>query len=259
MLLTDELIAEIHDFTVAGLAQLVQDIKTIRPDAIGQKMGGGYACFTGEGSPMTQVSQFGYLQTSFDFEEIDAFYAGLATNWELIVTPFDRPELLRRAAAHGYIPDHFEAMLAQSVPSVERIELPETEIVEVKGDLDLWMRTSDAGWSAAEELPDEPSEIAKSMSVGSRTRRYLAFVGGVPAATAALVSDGKRSLLAGASTRKQFRERGLQRALTARRLADAGRGSLLMFEAIPGTTSYRNAQRSGFELLYSKLVMFRKP
>ena len=73
-----------------------------------------------------------------------------------------------------------------------------------------------------------------------------------------IVSPEKRVVgLFGASTRPQFRRRGIQAAFLQRRLADAAREGcdIAMITTLPGSDSHRNVARRGFELLYTKISM----
>lgn len=64
------------------------------------------------------------------------------------------------------------------------------------------------------------------------------------------------ALLTGAATLPSHRRRGVQASLLARRLHDAGRAGcgVAVVTTQPGSSSQRNAQRKGFELLYSRAV-----
>ena len=86
---------------------------------------------------------------------------------------------------------------------------------------------------------------------------YVATVGGVRAAAAALtVADGI-GYLANAATLPAFRRRGCQRALIAARVADAADAGcdLVTSGAEFGSSSQRNLERAGFRLAYTKPVL----
>ena len=67
--------------------------------------------------------------------------------------------------------------------------------------------------------------------------------------------------LCGASTLPAERRRGVQSALLARRLDDAGRGgcTVAVVTTQPGSKSQQNVQRQGFDLLYSRNILRREP
>ncbi len=85
---------------------------------------------------------------------------------------------------------------------------------------------------------------------------YLARVGGEPAGAAVLVVDGDLAYLANASTLPEFRNRGVQRALIAARVADAraaGCETVCSGTAF-GSVSQRNLERAGLHVAYTKAV-----
>jgi ribosomal protein S18 acetylase RimI-like enzyme len=91
----------------------------------------------------------------------------------------------------------------------------------------------------------------------SESRRlYLAEVGGEPAAAAVLTLEDGIGYLANASTRPDFRRRGCQAALLARRIADAaGAGcELVCAQTAFASASQRNVERAGLRVAYTKAV-----
>jgi ribosomal protein S18 acetylase RimI-like enzyme len=67
--------------------------------------------------------------------------------------------------------------------------------------------------------------------------------------------------LTGAGTAPAFRRRGIQNALLSTRLADATTAGcdLAVITVQPGSTSHQNAQRRGFDLLYTRAVLALPP
>lgn len=228
------------------------------PGHEGKRIGAGYARFGGDGSPLTQSYGLAHNGAPCDLNQLEAFYQGRATNWELIITPFDHPDFLGQATKFGYIPHHFESVMVMTVPPIHPAPANEIAVEEVVDEFDLWTRTCEAGWLGLEELPHTLSPLGELIGSDPTQRRFLATIDATPAGTAALLEYGGDYLMAGASTRPQFRGQGVQKALTHRRLATAGEGALIQVVTVPGSESHRNAQRMGFEVLYSKLVLMRR-
>lgn len=221
------------------------------------EIGGGAARRAGDGSPITQAYGLGHRSAAADLDDLEKFYAD-CSNWELIVTPFSNSEFLRQVHARGYVPHHFETVMVQPGSDMQ-LELPEGVQVDEVDALDpLWNRVAEAGWGELTNLPDEPGAISEMIQRTPHIRCYLATLNGEPAAAAAMIQSRGVCLMAGASTRPQYRGNGLQRALTARRLHDAGSGVVAQVVTLPGSTSHRNAQRMGFQPLYSKMVFMRR-
>jgi hypothetical protein len=256
MLLDDELIDRLHDLNLRAIRLAGETAMRFRQDAALKDIGGGLACFAGEGSPFTQVCEFGHRDPNADVREVEEFYAGRCSNWEVIISPTSSPEALRSVGLAGYLPDHFETHLVMAIETLPD-EPDDVEVELITGDTSEWQTTAAQGWAGEGENagPDEVTQIASSMD---GVRCYLARIDGVPAGAASLFIEGGIASMAGASTRVPYRRRGVQTALFARRMRDAGIGKLASIVAVPGSSSYRNALRLGFRPVMTKLVMMRK-
>lgn len=66
--------------------------------------------------------------------------------------------------------------------------------------------------------------------------------------------------LCGAGTLPEHRRRGVQTAVFRYRIADAARAGcdIAVVTTQPGSVSQQNAQREGFEMLYTRAVLVRR-
>lgn len=254
MILDDALIERVHRLGLETLRLTAQGVAMVREDAAFGEVGTGVALFAGAGSPLTQARGFAHRSPG-DVEAIEAFFAPRTDDWEVSVDPFTDPETVRRLLDAGYRPGQFEGTLAQRIETVP--PAPSLDIVEVGEELEAWMETTWRGWMGNEDGACAPDDLVRSVAA-MPSRRYLAIIDGIPAASASMMEFGDAVVLGGAATRVPYRGRGLQSALLARRLLDAGRGRLAVIGAMPGTQSYRNAQRSDFVPLYSTLTLMRR-
>lgn len=253
LILTDELGDKLAALNANTLRRTGEAAFLALPDAASAEIGGGYALFAGAGSPLTQALSFGHRVVA-DPAELEAFFRPRTESWEVSVTPFTHPDTVAALIAAGYRYSHTEAELGQVIEHLP--EAPNVDIREV-GDRDpVWMEITGRGWSGNEEADFEPDLVVRTIAT-IKARKYLAYIDGVPAATASLMEIGDDVVLAGAATRLPFRGQGLQTALFAHRLRAAGVGRFAMIGAMPGSSSYRNAQRAGFEMLYPKTVLLR--
>ena len=87
-----------------------------------------------------------------------------------------------------------------------------------------------------------------------RWRHYLAYIDGHPAGTAAMYIDGDVAWLGIGSTLPEFRRRGVQQALIARRIADGLVLEMKNFvaETESFNTSCQNMVRAGFVCAYER-------
>ena len=85
----------------------------------------------------------------------------------------------------------------------------------------------------------------------------VAVIDGTPAGAASVMALGSTALLGGAATLPVFRRRGVQRALIESRLAIAAHAGceLAIVTADPGSSSGRNAERTGFQLICNHIDM----
>ena len=122
------------------------------------------------------------------------------------------------------------------------------------GDVDVFARTSAAGWSQA-GLGDFILEMARVNAASEGVALFLAELNGEPIATAALSMTGGIAHLAGASTIPSARNRGAQLALLDQRLRHAAANGcdIALMGALPGSGSQRNAERHGFRIAYTRI------
>ena len=111
--------------------------------------------------------------------------------------------------------------------------------------------TTAFGW------PDESKEWVAAMVERPGWRHYMAFDGAVPAAAGACFITGDTAWIGFAATREEYRNRGAQSAILARRIYDARHAgcNLINVETAEQTPereapSYRNMRRYGFEIAY---------
>jgi GNAT superfamily N-acetyltransferase len=118
-----------------------------------------------------------------------------------------------------------------------------------------------SGSAADDSIPsDDLREALNDFSGAPGFRRYLARAGGKPVGAASLRIDGDLAQVAGAGTLPSARGRGVQKALLARRLADAREAgaTLAVVTTSPGTRSQSNVMRRGFILLYTRIILVKR-
>jgi ribosomal protein S18 acetylase RimI-like enzyme len=105
------------------------------------------------------------------------------------------------------------------------------------------------------ERARDPGSIERWLAIDG-WRLYLARVDGEPAGAAVLTVGDGIGYLANASTLPEYRRRGVQTALIARRLADASAAGveLVCSGTAFGSPSQRNLERAGLHVAYTKAV-----
>lgn len=89
--------------------------------------------------------------------------------------------------------------------------------------------------------------------------RYAALRDGIVAGGAGMRLAEGVAQLTGAATAPAHRRRGVQTALLSARLADAAAAGcdVAVITTQPASTSQENAQRRGFDLLYTRAILVK--
>jgi GNAT superfamily N-acetyltransferase len=111
-----------------------------------------------------------------------------------------------------------------------------------------------------EQFAREVVERAERDLLAAGVMRYVALRDGVMAGGAGVrMADGVAQLT-GAATSPAHRRRGIHSALLSARLADAAAAGcgVAVITVQPGSKSQQNAQRRGFDLLYTRAVLVKR-
>ena len=213
--------------------------------------GGSHGMFCGPESVLTQAS--GSFAPA-EVEVIDRFFVERGTGWEAIVTPHADPGALDALIALGGRAIGWENLLARKVEAMERPT--DAVIVQVDGDLaHLWAEVSATAFHG-DAITDQHRIPNRIGSLTANTRLYLAYVDGVPAGAGAVSVFERVAFLGFMATFAEYRGRGIQSAMIARRLTDVvGEADYAILGATPSGPSERNAQRLGFSVVYSSLSL----
>ena len=241
-----------------------------RSDAGSLEAGGGRGLYGGPGSPLNKVLGLGLGAdvADADLAALEAFYRDRGAPVQIELCPLAQPNVAARLSSRGYIVQAFENELAcrigtpAPVPQISGVRVARTTTDQD----DLWIRVTSLGFAVPEgsTMEPEPGAFEKVADVmrqftHPQLRRYLAWVEGEPAGGAsAWVCDGVLGI-AGTATVPRFRRRGVQLALTAQAVAEAGDDiDLLIATTAPGSISQRNFERLGFQVLYTRVVFVRE-
>jgi GNAT superfamily N-acetyltransferase len=233
----------------------------------------GVASFAEKGSPYNKVVGLGFggVPEVVALDEIEQAFAARGAPTQIELAHLADPQIGELLTGRGYRLESFENVLGRALaPGLERTTPPDIE-VRPSGDeeLDAWIDvivdavahpdTQGVPWH--EEFPREIVENAERDSAAAGLARYAALHDGVLAGGASLRIDEGVAQLAGAATAPAHRRRGIQSALLSARLADAAVGAcdVAVITTQPGSRSHQNAQRQGFDLLYTRAVLVKHP
>jgi GNAT superfamily N-acetyltransferase len=227
---------------------------------------GGVACFLGSGSPMNEARGMGMAGavSGDELEEMERVFLGRGVPAKVNVCPLADATLLEGLAARGYRATGFEDVLFRTLDGSETFpEAPAGLLLEWvgRGEIGVCGEVLARGFAAPEEPTPDMREIFALSARVEGMAGWLARVDGEPAGASALVIRDGLAMLSGAATLPRYRNRGIQTALAHARLAHASKSGcgLAAIGALPGSTSHRNAERLGFRVAYTKLVLHRDP
>ena len=256
-----QLIAEWNDATRRRLGD---------PAAFAIPIAGGVASYAEPDSPINKVAGLGFagLPDPADLDTVERAFADHSAPVNVEVASLADPALLELLAGRGYRLVSVENVLGRALGGLVDRPAPPGIAVRTSGDeeFDVWVDvvveaslhpdTQGVAWH--EEFPREILENAERDTVGL-VQRYLALLDGVPAGGGSMrITDGIAQLT-GAGTAPAFRRRGIQSALLTARLADATAAGcdVAVITVQPGSKSQQNAQRRGFDLLYTRAVLVK--
>ncbi len=279
MILADiEMARRIDGFEAHGSRAIGEAVMRRNPEAraFAAPIGRGYAVFSGPDSPGNKVIGIGLDEdiAAGDLEQVEQAYFSRASAVQAEVATLARPSVLATLTERGYLLQGFEDVLGRRLtdtdldpPAKAGIvigEVPENTIAE-------WIDVMITGFEYSDEsgagsgIPLPPRKALEE-AFGPTAElpgfhAYLARLGGKTAGAAGLRADEGIAQLCGAATLPANRRRGIQTALLLRRLSDARKAGcdLAIMTAQPGSKSHFNAQRQGFDLLYSRALLVKTP
>jgi GNAT superfamily N-acetyltransferase len=269
MIVDHALMHRIEDAIAAERSAFADGMAALRPElgAGWLPVAGGRAIFTGAGFFTNRAMAMG-LRGAVSAEEVgrvEAFYAAHGVPSEIEIASMVHRSLIQLLNQRGYRLVRFRNIYAQAIrPGGATSSMSEVPATEVK--VHPVDASSAAAWSAIlldgfeylQEADRERVEVWNRMlrSLPGLTS-LVAVINHQPVGAASVLVLGTTALLGGAATLPAFRRRGVQRALIDARLALAARAGceLAVVTADPGSSSGRNAERSGFQLVCNHVTL----
>jgi GNAT superfamily N-acetyltransferase len=237
------------------------------------RIGGGVASFAEADSPFTKVAGIGFAAVPGDAEwtAVESAFAERGAVTQVELAHLADPEIAPLLSDRGYRLEGYENVLGLDLRAVPGPVLPPGIEVRRSGaeEFEAWLAvvveasvhpdTDGLPWH--DEFPRAIIENAQRDSAAAGLVRYVALRDGVFAGGAELNVVGGVAQFAGAATAPEHRRRGVQTALLSARLADAAAAGceVAVITTQPGSKSQQNAQRRGFDLLYTRATLVKHP
>jgi ribosomal protein S18 acetylase RimI-like enzyme len=235
---------------------------------------GGVASFAEEGSPFNKVAGLGFggVPDPAALDEIERAFAACAAPVQVELSHLAAPEIGALLTGRGYQLVSFENVLGRALTDVPGPVTPPGIEVRRSGEdeLEAWLdvvvegglHPDTEGVPQHEEFSREALErVERDLAAAAGVTRYAALRDGVLAAGASFRVAAGLAQFTGAATAPAHRRRGAQTALLSARLADAAAAGcdVAVVTTAPGSKSQQNAQRQGFDLLYTRAILVKHP
>lgn len=229
------------------------------PDAAFIEIAGGCAIFVGADSPLTQAVALGFNGpvSEAEIDTLEAFFRSRGAKVSIDLCPLAHPSLLEILGRRGYRAAEFNNVLVKRIAGAPIVLAPRVRRA-LAGEDDLWSHTVGRGFFDQGDLTTAEMDVGRAIFAMDGALCYLAVSAtGEPAGGGALaVRTGLATLFAD-STVAAFRRQGFHRELIAARLNEAiALGcDTAAASTLPGSTSQRNFERFGFEVVYTKITL----
>lgn len=220
---------------------------------------GSRATFAGTDSPMTQAFALGLdgPVTEDELDQLEDFYhsRGAAVNIELC--PLADESLRSLLGERGYRVIEFSQVMVRELTAADA-DLKLSPAISVRqttaADAPIYGEVMSRGFFEHGDVPQFMDEVSQCFTQLKMLTSFLAEADGKVAGCGGVGIHGEVATFAGAATLPEYRNRGVQTALMQARLAFAASSGcrLAMVTTMPGTASYRNAARQGFQIAYTR-------
>ncbi len=253
---------EMAETTLPECVEAIRRKAPSRPIAA-ENIAGGVAFFGGRDFPANQIVGMGLYGevTSNDVDRVEQFFRSRGVPSTVVVSPLADVSLPHLLGQRSYRIAEFNSVLIRRIGPTEPLT-PAADIAiervsaETAG---LWRRTVARGFSdvvpVSEDVFDGFASLPGSLDFLARIDDEVA--GGCGGR---IISEARIAALYGTATLPDFRRRGIQSALIARRLHEAALAGCeyAVVSTQPGSGSQRNMERRGFRVAYTKVVMTRE-
>ena len=242
------------------------------------RFAGGVASFAEEGSPFNKIAGIGFAGVPVleDLNEVERAFAANGSAVQVELAHLADPAVVALLMDRGYRLTSFENVLGIALKDVtvtgDAVQAVAVHSVVVRRsneeELGSWLDVvaEGVGHPDIQRVPahEEFSRGAvvnalRDLVAAADITRYVALHNGEVAGGASFRVAGGVAQLTGAATAPAHRRQGIQTALLAARLADAAAAGcdVAVVTTQPGSKSQQNAQRRGFDLLYTRAILVK--
>jgi GNAT superfamily N-acetyltransferase len=230
------------------------------PDSVAafEQIAGGWAIFMGADSPLTQALAIGAsgALTAEEWGRLQHFFHSRGAAAVIDLSSMADASVMAFLQERGLTIREISGVLARSISRDEVLAAnPAVEVEGVpEGAMRDWARLAVRGFSERDEVSENEVDIVSAAP--AHLLAYFARLGsGERTAVAGMTVAAGLATLFGDATLPKARRSGLQLALIVHRLQKAAEMGcdLASASVLPGSSSHRNYERAGFQLIYSRI------
>jgi GNAT superfamily N-acetyltransferase len=267
--------SRLPDFVDLDFARRLEMAEMILPDCLealrayapsdpiaSHTVAGGIAFCGGPNYPANQIVGLGMYGevTAANLDEVEDFFRSRGVASTVVVSPLADASLRTLLGERGYSIAEFNTVLICRVNPEEPLSLPPGVVIErVTAETAMpWMSAIAKGFESelavAESVFGGFAALPGAMAFLARIEDKV--VGGCGGRA---IPEARIAAFFGTATLPEYRGRGVQSALIAKRLHEAGLAGCeyAVVSTHPGSGSQRNMERRGFHVAYTKAVMTR--
>jgi ribosomal protein S18 acetylase RimI-like enzyme len=198
--------------------------------------------------------------TEREFDTLEAFFRDRGCRVEIEVCPLADESMLRLLGERGYRVFEWTNVLVQPIGREASFAKPAHDLQirrareQDTGDI---IRILSRCFLEQDETTAQAEDLFGTVLSVPGASWFVATLDGVTAGCAGIFIYDGSALLAGAATLPTYRGRGIQNTLSRERLrfAAASGCDLVIVMTKPGSISQRNAERQGFQVVYTRSKM----
>jgi predicted N-acetyltransferase YhbS len=248
--------------------RISEAVSRLAPESI-KLQGGGYACRGEPGSWINcayGVASEGPVERA-ELERMSSWYEAHGVEPRFELNPFTDAETLKHVGDLGFRIFQFENVLYRWLRPGETIAPPlgfppgiTYRVINREDEEDILAhaRVSMSGFYDGEPAASDYATWFQMLR-NERTSGFVAEIEGKVVGAGAVEVNGEISALISLSVLPDFRRRGIQQALIAKRLEHAANlgARVATIGSLPNAGTERNVFRMGFQVAYTKVIMVR--
>lgn len=246
-----------------GALRYAQACAREHPGPAWEEFRGGHLVFVARGAPVGRAHALGFDGTISpqDIEHIESFYFERESEAQVDVSPYADASLFEALNVGRFQVAEFNQTLARWLKSEDTFDPtpPGFEIRGIRGDEAQAWSSMLAQIFFPPEMVAQYDKFFLPWASPEHPLSLAAFVDGrmVAGASGLIVPEHRMAGIFGAGTQADYRGRGIQQAFMRERLRLAQQHGcdLAVTLTMPGTSSQRNAERAGFGVAYTKVVV----